>query len=197
MYDSVLYYSKLAEKQSTILRDLNLLTTDDSRLTRYYLATLHRAENTDDPKRLRSILRALDEIGKDTPVILPLHPRTRKLMTSYRLLRVSRGIRLIEPASYFDMLTLEKNAKVILTDSGGVQKEAYWFRVPCVTLREETEWVETVKSGWNVLVGRAVKKTVEEVGLRESRKLPGRRSALFGDGRASGSIVQTLIRHFA
>ena len=196
MYDSVLYYSRLAEERSTILKDLNLITTktqNSSLITHhYYLATLHRAENTDDPRRLRSILRALNEIGKDTPVILPLHPRTKKMMETYHLFIFSRRIKLIEPIPYLDMLTLEKNAKAILTDSGGVQKEAYWFRVPCFTLRNETEWVETVKSGWNVLVGTEKEKILLGIRKLNFKKDRSRVTADEGGGRASEGIVKIL-----
>ena len=206
MYDSILYYSKIAEKKSTILRDLNLLSTKTPNSVRaihkssvhrtrdYYLATLHRAENTDDPKRLRSILKALNEIGRKVSVILPLHPRTKKIMKAYHLFPKSRWITWIEPVSYLDMLYLEKHAKAILTDSGGVQKEAYWFRIPCFTLRDETEWVETVKSGWNVLVGTELKRIVKEVGQwgKRGRVLKG--NGAFGDGRASQKILQLLTR---
>ncbi len=203
MYDSILHYSKLAEKKSTILRDLGLVTPNSvgaihesplQRTLNYYLATLHRAENTDDPKRLKSILKGLSEIGRTIPVVLPLHPRTKKMMKTYGLFPKSRGIRLIEPVSYLNMLSLEKNARAILTDSGGVQKEAYWLKVPCFTLREETEWVETVRSGWNVLVGTGAKRIVEEVSRLETRKRPLRRIGLFGDGRAGEKIVQILSR---
>jgi UDP-GlcNAc3NAcA epimerase len=192
MYDSILYYSELAERRSTILKDLSLLTPRTSHLAKYYLATLHRAENTDHPKRLKSILRALAEIAKDCPVVLPLHPRTKKMIETHRLLRETKGIKLIDPVSYLDMLKLEKNAKVILTDSGGMQKEAYWFRVPCITLRDETEWMETIQGGWNVLVGTETEKIVEEVRKRAGRKHPSRGAGLFGDGKASGKIVQIL-----
>jgi UDP-GlcNAc3NAcA epimerase len=201
MYDSILYYSKLAEKKSTILKDLGLFPYSDLpnphsaiRIPNYYLATLHRAENTDDPKRLKSILKALSEIGREMPVVLPLHPRTRKMMKTYGLFPKSRGIRWIEPVSYLNMLSLEKNARAILTDSGGVQKEAYWLKVPCFTLREETEWVETVRSGWNVLVGTGARRIVEEVSRLEMRKRPPRRKGVFGDGRASEKVVQILSR---
>jgi UDP-GlcNAc3NAcA epimerase len=194
MYDSILYYSNVADKTSTILRDLHLLTTHDSRLTNYYLATLHRAENTDDPKRLKSVLAALNEIGRDASVILPLHPRTQKMMKTYGLQLTGERIRQIDPVSYLDMLCLEKNARAILTDSGGVQKEAYWFNVPCFTLREETEWVETVESGWNVLVGTETGRIVEEVTRRRGRKPSQKGTRLFGDGRASEKIVQSLAR---
>jgi len=195
MYDSVLYYSKLAEKKSTILRDLGLSTPNSKlRTPNYYLATLHRAENTDDPRRLKSILKAFGDIGKKTPLVLPLHPRTRKMIKVYHLFPRSRGIRLIEPVSYLNMLNLEKNARAILTDSGGVQKEAYWLKVPCFTLREETEWVETVTSGWNVLVGTDAKAIVGEVSQLKERRRLRKRSGLFGDGKAAEKIVKILSR---
>jgi UDP-N-acetylglucosamine 2-epimerase len=194
MYDSVLYYSELAEKNSALVKDLNLLTTDHSPLTSYYLATLHRAANTDDPRRLKSILKALGEIGRKMPVLLPLHPRTRKMIRVYHLFPKSGGIRLIEPVSYLTMLYLEKNARAILTDSGGVQKEAYWLKVPCFTLRKETEWVETVTSGWNVLVGSDVKTIVKEVSHLEERKRLPKKRGMFGNGRAGEKIVEILSR---
>jgi UDP-N-acetylglucosamine 2-epimerase (non-hydrolysing)/UDP-GlcNAc3NAcA epimerase len=185
MYDSILYYSKIAEKRSTILAELNLLAnTQPPKAKPYYLATLHRAENTDNPGKLKSILRALKEIGKEIPVILPFHPRTKKMIETHHLLKETKGINLIDPVSYFNMLKLEKNAKAILTDSGGVQKEAYWFRVPCFTLREETEWVETLKSGWNVLRGSATERIVEAVRGRMGRRFPSKeRECLEMEGR--------------
>jgi UDP-GlcNAc3NAcA epimerase len=192
MYDSILHYSRIAEKKSRILNDLALLTPRASRLTSYYLVTLHRAENTDDPQKLRSILKALREIGKDVPVILPLHPRTKKMIEAYHLLRETKGIKLIDPVSYLDMLKLEKNAEAIFTDSGGVQKEAYWFKVPCFTLREETEWVETIQSRWNVLVGSETKSIVKKVRYKRGRKPPPRGVGIFGDGKASEKVVQVL-----
>ena len=194
MYDSVLYYSELAEKNSALVKDLNLLTSHHLPLTSYYLATLHRAENTDDPRRLKSILKALGEIGRKMPVLLPLHPRTRKMIKVYHLFPKSGGIRLIEPVSYLTMLCLEKDARAILTDSGGVQKEAYWLKVPCFTLRKETEWVETVTSGWNVLVGSDVKTIVKEVSHLEERKRLPKKRGMFGDGRAGEKIVEILSR---
>lgn len=146
MYDAVLIYLNLAEKESKILQDLNLKPNN------YALATIHRAENTDEPERLKAIFAGLEAIVQNgIPVILPLHPRTHKQASAMKLF--SDGVRVMEPVSYLDMLLLEKNAKVILTDSGGVQKEAFFFSVPCVTLREETEWIEMVETGWNVLVG--------------------------------------------
>jgi len=199
MYDSILYYSQLAEKKSTILEDLNLLPhTPHSalRTPHYYLVTLHRAENTDDPKRLQSIFTALREIGKDCRVVLPLHPRTKKMMRLQRLIREAKGIQLIDPVSYLDMLKLERHAKVIFTDSGGVQKEAYWFRVPCITLREETEWMETIRSGWNVLVGTESDSIVKETKRQKGRRLPASKTGIFGDGKASEKIIQVLFNYF-
>ncbi len=205
-YDSILYYSKMAEKKSTILKDMNLcFSTLNSvraihelpvhRTLNYYLATLHRAENTDDPRVLKSILKALNEIGRNTSVILPLHPRTKKMMKVHHPFSF-KNIKFIEPVSYLGMLQLEKKAKAILTDSGGIQKEAHWLKVPCFTLREETEWVETVKSGWNVLVGTGMKRIVKEVSHTERRRKYLKGDKVFGDGKASQKIVQILIRHF-
>jgi UDP-N-acetylglucosamine 2-epimerase len=196
MYDSILYYLKLLERKSTILKDLGFNTSHESRVTSYYLATLHRAENTDDPKRLESILKALNEIGRNTPVVLPLHPRTKKMIETYHLFSEFKNIKFIEPVSYLNMLQLEKNAKAILTDSGGIQKEAYWLRVPCFTLRDETEWTETIKSGWNVLTGTGVQRIVNEVRHMEGRRRYLKGDGIFGDGRASHKIVQILVREF-
>lgn len=134
MYDAVLLYLELAEKKSKVLEQLSLKPKG------YALATVHRAENTDNPERLKGIFKGLATIAKEgLPVIVPRHPRTRKTLTSFNLHPSAPNLRLIEPVSYLDMLVLEKNARVILTDSGGVQKEAFFFQVPCVTLREETE----------------------------------------------------------
>jgi UDP-GlcNAc3NAcA epimerase len=213
MYDSVLYYSKIAEQKSTILEDFNLfnpqsairhaprrvhgcpeplMVQGEPRTPNYYLATLHRAENTDHPKRLKSILRGLNEIAKDLSVILPLHPRTKKMVEVYRLGSAAKKIKLVEPVSYLNMLKLEKNARAIFTDSGGVQKEAYWFRVPCFTLRNETEWVETLESGWNTLVGTGMR-IAEEVRREIRRKRPLGGKKIFGDGKASEKIVELLM----
>jgi len=206
MYDSILHYSKIAEMKSTILEDLNLFNPQSLRarglsepeaairIPQYYLVTLHRAENTDDPKRLKSILKALNEIGKDVPVILPLHPRTKKMMGVHRLSIKARGVKMIDPVSYLNMVMLEKHARAILTDSGGVQKEAYWFKVPCFTLRDETEWVETVKSGWNVLVGAETERIIEGVHEAMRKVLPRKAPNAFGNGKACRKIVDFLIK---
>ncbi|MBM4276281.1 MAG: UDP-N-acetylglucosamine 2-epimerase (non-hydrolyzing) [Deltaproteobacteria bacterium] len=197
MFDSILYYSKIAEKKPTILKDLDLFNPQSTiRNPQYYLATLHRAENTDDPKRLKSILKALNEIGKKAPIILPLHPRTKKMMKTYDLSPDDHRVKLIKPVSYLNMIALEKNARAILTDSGGVQKEAYWFKVPCLTLRDETEWVETVKSGWNILIGAGTRKILNGLKLIESRKSFRGERELFGHGKAGEIILHVITKHF-
>jgi UDP-GlcNAc3NAcA epimerase len=148
MYEAAMFHSKTAEMESTILQSLSL--TREA----YSLATIHRAENTDDPLRLRGILEGLMDVSRSQTVVWPVHPRTRKQLLSKREGNLSLDrLMLIAPVPYRDMLMLEKSASVVLTDSGGVQKEAMWFGVPCVTLRDETEWVETVIAGRNELAG--------------------------------------------
>jgi len=147
MYDAALYYGKKAECQSQSLNRLGLKPKE------YILATIHRAENTDDPRRLRAIFEGLAEVDQEMKVVLPLHPRTRVVLVEVGLYdKVARSVCLIEPVGYLDMVMLEKNARAIATDSGGVQKEAFFHRVPCLTLREETEWVELVDLGWNCII---------------------------------------------
>jgi UDP-GlcNAc3NAcA epimerase len=200
MHDSILYYSKIAETKSTILKDLGLVAEGFGNphsailIPQYYLATLHRAENTDDPKRLKSILKAFDKISKDIPVILPLHPRTKKMMQTFRLQPKNKKVKLIDPASYLDMLMLEKHARVILTDSGGVQKEAYWFRVPCITLREVTEWGYTVREGWNTISGWRTAEIVRTVQRIPDQKKMRRRGDR-GKQTASEKIVHQLFEY--
>ncbi|MDX1901431.1 MAG: UDP-N-acetylglucosamine 2-epimerase (non-hydrolyzing) [Gammaproteobacteria bacterium] len=147
MHDVSLLFSQKAETQSTILKKLSLSPKT------YILATIHRAENTDDKNRLLDIFFALEIINKIHPVIIPLHPRTKKYLSQYQPDFIkSSQLRLIDPVGYLDMIQLEKNALVILTDSGGVQKEAFFYQVPCITLRDETEWIETIDLNWNRLV---------------------------------------------
>jgi UDP-GlcNAc3NAcA epimerase len=155
----------------------------------YCLATIHRAENTDDPARLGSIMAALGRLGR--PVVLPLHPRAKKMMTEFAI-EAPHGVRLLEPVGYLQMLGLEAGAALILTDSGGVQKEAYHFGVPCLTLRDETEWTETVEAGWNFVCG-----TDPERILDAARHLPQKgasRPQLYGDGHAAERMVAALER---
>lgn len=183
MYDAVLMSLPIAERKSTIMAKLKLKPKE------YYLATIHRAENTDNIERLKNILKALIEISKHKPVVFPIHPRTQRILESLHFLLPTSHFLLINPVSYLDMLILEKNALKILTDSGGVQKEAYLLGVPCVTLREETEWVETVKAGWNTLVACQKKKilrTAIETVLGEKIACP------YGDGHTAVQIVAFL-----
>jgi UDP-N-acetylglucosamine 2-epimerase (non-hydrolysing) len=180
MYDAVLQSIEGVDTASRILASLDL------RPGSYLLATVHRPANTDDQQNLSSILRAL--ASTDEVVVFPAHPRASQAMERLGL-EVSSNVRLLEPVSYLDMLALEKNARLILTDSGGVQKEAYFFGVPCLTLREETEWVETTEAGWNLLVGADEQRIVEAI--HEFRP-QGERPQLFGDGKASQRIALHL-----
>lgn len=180
MYDAVLFNARIAEEKSTIMQHLNL--TDKG----YILATIHRAENTNDPARLQNIVSAFNESGET--IVLPLHPRTVGFLERYNL-QFAANVRIIEPVGYLDMLALESHARKILTDSGGVQKEAYFMEAPCITLRDETEWVETVELGWNVLVGAdkaAIQKALATFDGGETR------GKCFGNGDASQRIVQIL-----
>jgi len=152
----------------------------------FLLATVHRAENTDDPGRLGAILDALDAL--EEAVLFPVHPRTRKAIEA-RGHRPAPHVQMVEPVGYLDMLMLEKSARMILTDSGGVQKEAYWLGVPCVTLRDETEWVETVRAGWNALAGADTRRIVELVG---SFAPPADRPVLYGKEGAAGRCVRLM-----
>ncbi|MBI2060172.1 MAG: UDP-N-acetylglucosamine 2-epimerase (non-hydrolyzing) [Nitrospirae bacterium] len=156
----------------------------------YALATIHRAENTDNPDRLRGILEGLHRIAKSgLAVVFPLHPRTRKATRKNRI--SLSDLHVIPPVSYLQMLSLESRAKVILTDSGGVQKEAYWLAVPCVTLRDETEWTETVHSGWNTLAGFDPTRICSGT-LR--MPAPQGQPRLYGNGTASTGIVRRLLQ---
>ena len=188
MYDCVLFYTQKAKTiEQQILQKLNL------RPKSYFLTTIHRAENTDDPRRLAPIVEALNEIAReDCPVLLPLHPRTIGYLEKYDL-RFCDNVKVIEPVSYLAMAALEDNARLILTDSGGVQKEAYFHGVPCITLRDETEWVETVESGWNALTGADKRKIIAAVGAQKQLRDVAP-AAIYGDGHASQAITRLLIQ---
>ncbi|HHX44812.1 MAG TPA: UDP-N-acetylglucosamine 2-epimerase (non-hydrolyzing) [Chloroflexi bacterium] len=187
MYDAALYHAAQAEERSDILQRLALTPRS------YVLATVHRAENTDDAGRLTAIFEALCVVAEETPVVLPLHPRTRGALARAGLLEtVEQHCRVIDPVGYLDMILLEKNARVIATDSGGVQKEAYFYSVPCVTLREETEWVETVEAGWNVLVGADKGDLIRSV-QHARRSVDVAQRSIYGDGNASRHCVHRLL----
>ncbi|MCS6964651.1 non-hydrolyzing UDP-N-acetylglucosamine 2-epimerase [Thermoflexus sp.] len=181
MLDAVrLYLPSALERAPALLERLGLEPG------RYLLATVHRAGNTDDPRRLSGILAGFRAIPE--PIVFPVHPRTRQAITRYGL-PIAPHIQMIEPVGYLDMLALEAHARMILTDSGGVQREAYFLGIPCLTLREETELMETVEVGWNRLVGTDPQRIVE--GWRCFRPL-GPRPPLFGDGHAAERIAAIL-----
>jgi UDP-N-acetylglucosamine 2-epimerase len=185
MYDAVLQFATIARQRSTVLQALDLDQKG------YLLATVHRPYNTDVAEHLRSILTAFLEI--EEPVVFPVHPRTRqKISEIYETLNLPHsgsGLKLIEPVGYLDMLVLEENARMIMTDSGGMQKEAYFFGVPCITLRPETEWIETVEAGWNILTSARIAEI--HFALRNFT-LPDKRPPIFGNGTAALEIVRIL-----
>jgi UDP-GlcNAc3NAcA epimerase len=186
MYDAVLKFSQIARENSSILNALTLAPD------RYYLATIHRAENTDDREKMDRILQAFSQL--DLPVILPIHPRTRCKLSEYGYdIDDIKNVRSIDPLGYIDMLQLQANARSILTDSGGIQKEAYWLKVPCITLREETEWVETVKSEANVIVGSNIDRILTAVASCQDRNLKSWTADAYGNGRATEAILQHLV----
>jgi UDP-GlcNAc3NAcA epimerase len=164
--------------------------------TRYALATVHRAENTDDMRRMREICRGLGALP--IRVIWPVHPRSRKVLKGNPELLglLGENVRLTEPCSFLEMVFLEKHAQLILTDSGGIQKEAHFLRVPCITLRDETEWVETVETGWNVLVGADATSIVDQANRTLASK-PLEWTPLYGDGQAASRISSMLAVRFS
>lgn len=187
MYDVAMFYRDHAKQQSTILQDLELTERG------FALATCHRAENTDDPNRLGEIILALAEIATSLPVVFPLHPRTRKLINDYGFRHHLDAIKIVEPLPFLDMVALEQAAKIILTDSGGVQKEAFFYGVPCLTMRDETEWVETTTSNANVLVGTNRAAVMEWlVKLQTGQWCPSYVASPYGEGKAAENILQIL-----
>jgi UDP-GlcNAc3NAcA epimerase len=179
MQDAAVFYSNLAQKPNFKLPE------------KFILSTIHRAENTDDPVRLRSIFSAFQKIADEIPIILPLHPRTKKIIKNFEL-KVEDLI-IVEPVGYLEMIYLLKNCSLVMTDSGGLQKEAFFFHKPCVTLRDETEWVELVENGFNVVVGSnsgeiyaAYKKMIN--------KNPNYNINLYGGGKASNKIIRELLK---
>jgi len=176
MYDSVLFYEKLAEKKYSLEQITNL--------DEFYLATIHRAENTDNERNLQNIFSAFSELN--FPVIIPVHPRTRLKLNK---IKYSNNVKIIEPVSYLEMILLLKNAKKVLTDSGGLQKEAYFLGKPCLTLRTETEWVETLKNNWNIITGANIENILEKISLDPT----GPRGNYFGEGNAGEKILNELL----
>jgi len=183
MYDSILIHGPRARENSKILDKLKI--KDE----KYYLATIHRAENTDNESRLRSIFESFSKI--DAFVFMPLHPRTKKLMSKYSL-NPANNIKVIDPVGYLDMLQLMQQSSAVLTDSGGIQKETYYLKVPCVTIRSETEWTETVDVGWNQIVDIDPVKILEAVNDADKVKEKNHPN-LYGEGDTANKIVDVLI----
>jgi len=184
MVDALMTFIEIAEEKSTILKVLDLQSKG------YYLATVHRPYNTDDPKNLQQIISAFQEL--DHRVVFSVHPRTRQKLKNVfgSSPTASRNnLVLTDPVGYFDMLLLEKNARMILTDSGGMQKEAFIFHVPCITLRPETEWVETVTSGWNT-IANIDREQIFRATQQEAPSNPP--ETVFGTGSAAQRILQII-----
>ncbi len=189
MYDVAVYYAEKAETRNRVWASLGL------KAKQYVLATIHRAENTDDAQRLGTIVDGLADVAREMPVVLPLHPRTRKALQREGLMEsVSSRLRVLDPVGYLEMVMLEKNASVIATDSGGVQKESYFYRVPCVTLRDESEWVELVEIGANrvcpprsrALIGETIQASMHDDFPADAPL------GLYGNGAAAAEIAAIL-----
>lgn len=183
MYDGILHFSEIAKHKSKILETLGLSDKE------YVLCTIHRAENTNDPLRLKQICSALGNSKKH--IVLPLHPRTQKYIADYNI-QLASNITVIEPVGYLDMVQLEVAATKIVTDSGGVQKEAFFLNKPCITLRDETEWIETIQNGWNCLVGAdelAIWDAITHFNPTAEKK------SYFGTGNAASLIVEFILNH--
>lgn len=182
MQDAALYYAETSDTKSKVISELNL---DDKR---FCLATIHRAENTDEPARLKSIFESLDKINAQFQVIIPIHPRTKKILENYK---IYTSVKLIEPVGYFDMIELLKGCDFVLTDSGGLQKEAFFFGKNCITLRDETEWVELVEEGYNLVVGAKKDKILYAFEKTKSKKNDFSKD-LYGNGKASKNIANGI-----
>lgn len=195
MYDNSLYFSKFAEQNSSILKDHNLIAD------KYILLTIHRNNNTDIPERLQGIFNAINTISKQDNIkfIVPLHPRTSNILQDqlgslyYEIINNPR-IKISAPASFLEMIVLEKNAKLVMTDSGGVQKEAFFFQKPCIILRDETEWVELVENGVAWIAGADTGKILSVYKNINYKSL--QYPAIFGDGKAAQFICSKLIENF-
>lgn len=189
MLDANIYYreklykeKKLGINRLTKIKGLSLNFFKDD----YILATVHRAENTDDIEKLRNILDAFNQL--DSNILLPLHPRTKKIIAENKL-KINTNVKIIEPVGYFEMLELEKSCTCIITDSGGIQKEAYFMKKPCITLREQTEWMETVENRWNVLTGT---NKIEIINIFANLKIPDVYPKFYGDGNTGSAILSKL-----
>jgi len=183
MYDAALFYSKVSrptDKVKQLLKEVG---------KGFYLSTIHRAENTDNLEHLTDIMEALNEISESVPVVLPLHPRTKKFIKQNNI--EADNILFVDPVSYFDMLSMLRECKAVFTDSGGLQKEAYFFKKFCVTLRKETEWVELVEHGYSFLAGSTKERMLEAEASLNGCTVEWD-SSLYGDGYAGEKIVKCL-----
>ena len=182
MQDAAMYYAKYSASKSNIIKTLGVKS--------YILGTIHRAENTDDPQRMKSIVNALNVISEKIEIVLPLHPRTKKILAK---LNLDLNVKIIEPVGYFDMIELIKNSSLVITDSGGLQKEAFFFKKHCVTLRDETEWVELIENGYNILAGSnedLIQTNIEKMLKKQSDFDQN----LYGRGKASQLIAEELLK---
>ncbi len=182
MYDSAIYFASVAERESKAMGLLGLEPKS------FALATIHRAENTDSPERMKTVFSGLAALSSEMKVVLPLHPRTRKRASEFGLDGLLKGLTLADPLPFLDMVALERQAKLIVTDSGGVQKEACFHKVPCVTLRAETEWVETVEAGWNALCDGSPEKLLAAARAASC----GRPILEYGDGHAAEAMLSII-----
>lgn len=191
MYDVALFYEKLSKNTSKIKSKINLKEQD-----KFILATVHRAENTDDPNKLKEILNALAEISKNNPIVFPIHPRTLKLINDYKFNYLLENIIVLSPLSFLEMIDLEKSSSLIITDSGGVQKEAFFYETRCLTIRDETEWIETIESGGNKLISADSNLIVKEAKLiLTSNSKVQFKDKPYGDGNAAFDILTTIIKY--
>ena len=181
MYDAAMYYKSSAQKP-----DGEGLPESD-----FVLCTVHRAENTDDPERLRSILAAIETIADTMPIVLPLHPRTQKTILEQGYHLQHKQVHLIDPVGYLQMVWLLERCRMVMTDSGGLQKEAYFFQKPCVTLRDETEWVELVTAGVNQIAGADQHEIVSAFEQARNKTIDA--GSLYGDGHSAQQIVEVLL----
>lgn len=198
MYDNSIHFSEISEQESTVLANNNLNEGE------YILSTIHRNDNTDTPERITGIFEALQAISKENNVeiVLPLHPRTSKILTQnlpselYQTIQSNPNIKMIPPVSFLDMIALEKNAKLVITDSGGVQKEAFFFNKACIILRPETEWVELVSCGSAKIVGWSKDKIIEAYN-RYSNDSSLQFPPVFGSGKAAEFICDMMLKHLS
>jgi UDP-GlcNAc3NAcA epimerase len=183
MFDSVLHFGKMADQKSSILKDRKLKKGD------FILATVHRQENTDDIERLNNILMACEHINKQKPVVFLAHPRTKHLLKASKR---KWNFKVIDAVGYFDMLQLLSNCQIVLTDSGGLQKEAYWMKKPCITVREETEWMELVDHGYNIIAGNQTDRIIDCYQTMLSKPIQFTQN-LYGNGNAASAMVKAVL----